>query len=384
MGVFGQYDSEEHCLRVQKAEGKPPLVAKQVCDAIGKKVEEFKKDASFQYLANIEVYGAAGERKAKIFLINDEINANKWGVTRKAMEKGVKTIIGKPLIGPPSKGHEATLTVGNFISAEFDGDTAFGIAKISKEEHFRKIESGEWKFVSPEVAATCDIREGGQGESILPCFSFRHVAFVENPAYGNEAQVVKSFIGTKTFMAGLESILVNKEVKTDILNRSHMTECDKIKLELENKTREFKAELLKRSDEIKELKTSIKSAETKSEKVIKSAETKIPEAVTNTIKELTDKLAVRDLADLNVLRAEVVELRGTINTVSDAEKEVINKYSADTLKAIKETLESTKKILDTRPPTTGPKVPLYGAGKDSKPTFNTMSAMLGLNNEVYR
>ena len=41
----------------------------------------------------------------KFFLLDSSVNLNQWGVTRKAMLKGLKTFIGKPFVLTPDFGH---------------------------------------------------------------------------------------------------------------------------------------------------------------------------------------------------------------------------------------------------------------------------------------
>ena len=382
MGKFGQYDSKEHCLKSLKADGVPLDAAQQVCDAITKKLKSFEKKGSFQYIATLK---AEGERKAKIFLINDEVNLNKWGVTREAMTKGIKTVIGKPLIGPPNKGHDGK-EVAKFISAGIEGDTGFGIVQFSDDNAWNKVRAGEWKYVSPEVSASCGIRESGQGDSILPCFNFEHVAMVNEPAYGTQdAKIVKSFIGVKSFAAGLESVLVNKEVKSVDLGRNHMNECEKITAELTDK---FTAELKGQKEIIEGLNEKLKASTKKIEEIIPKKKVEasiIPKEIEDKLKVLIDYKAATEKANIDTLRAEVLVLAGEINTVSKTEEAAINTYNADTLQAVKNALQVAKNTLDTRPTLSGPKVNVFGASdKNSKIDFGTFHAITKLGGGMYR
>tara|TARA_Y100000310_G_scaffold185703_1_gene185776 strand:- start:1380 stop:2489 length:1110 start_codon:yes stop_codon:yes gene_type:complete len=362
---FGPFKDFDDCKKSQIKDGKPEDVANDICGEMQKKLKTF--ESSFQYAASIEPLKGETGRKAKIFLINEEVNENDWGVTKQSLKDGVKTIIGKPLLGPPNLGHEATLTVGDFISAQFEGNTAYGIANITNNNAWENIKKGEWRYVSPEVVASCGVKTNKAGENILPCFEFRHVAFVNEPAYGTqEAKVMDSYIGAKSFAAGLKKILVNKEVNKNN-NENSMNDCEKITKELTDK---FTGELKSKNEQITKLQAEIKKTQTKTQE--------IPETVLNQLKTLEAFKANVEKEKITTLRNEVIALRGGIKELSETERTDISKYDADTLTAVKSALTVAKSTLDLRPETTGPKVPIYGAGKDDKVTFRTLKRITGI------
>jgi len=189
-----EYHDEERCAKIAWA-----AVKKQY----HKVDDEWVRNAafSFDYQAALEIYDPA-KHLAKILVIDTTINANKWQVSDEGLERALKSLIGKPLIAYPD--HSGQVSIGNFIDAQKLDGIAVGIAEITDLDAWHRIQSGEWRFVSPSIFAW-DITEQGD-ITVLKDFAFDHVAFVPQGAYPN-TQVLSTFAGQesslRTFSAAL-------------------------------------------------------------------------------------------------------------------------------------------------------------------------------------
>jgi len=161
-----------------------------------------KGPRTLNYDASFNAYEEDDKHFVKVFAIDDEVfNKNKWAITRESLERNLRSLIGRPLLGPPEAGHgpdpendeavkqfEEDHKIGEFISVGSNG-VAWGIADIANPNVWTKIKSGEWKWVSPQIKVDPNaIKKTNQGDVVLD-FNFSHVAFVTEPAYGGKAGV---------------------------------------------------------------------------------------------------------------------------------------------------------------------------------------------------
>jgi len=147
----------------------------------------------FSYFAAFKLEERNGKRYAQIYVIDSSVNRNKWQVTPKARAKALETLLNAPLLGPPELGHKATKKVGRFVDFLSNSYTA-GLAEITDDEAWEKMESGEWTAISPQIIAY-DITEQN-GIEVIDDFVFDHVVFVEKAAYPR-AQVKELCEGTE-------------------------------------------------------------------------------------------------------------------------------------------------------------------------------------------
>ena len=180
---------------------------------------------SANYTAKFEPFERDDKKFVKVFAIDeDTFNRNRWGVTREAMLKALDTLIGKPLLGPPSAGHgpitdddavlskfEAEHTIGRFVDVGSNG-VAYGIAEITKPEAcWEDIKSGKWKWVSPQIQVDKADIERTQAGDMVHGFRFRHITFVAEPAYGGQAGLKGTCEAGKlqecTFAAALDKVI---------------------------------------------------------------------------------------------------------------------------------------------------------------------------------
>lgn len=371
---FGPFKDFDDCVKSFMDKGDPEEVAGRKCSAIKDRLEGLKSKGknkkadltSFSYEAGIEVFDAE-KHLAKVWLIDPSINENDWGVTKESISKYANTVIGKPLIGPPKEGHEGTDDYGKFIETQVNG-TAFGIVNVTDDNAWKKLQAGEWKYVSPEVVPTCDISRKG-GADILNCFRFNHVALVEEPAFGPKARVKDTFIADKprSFWASLKaySSKVNKGVVCPTCNVEIMSECDE-------KEKTLKAEIEKKDAVILKFKAEDEKRNAEKQKTTNPPETP------NLSKEL-DSLrkwrAEKETEERNSLAEDVIKLQGSLRKLEAGEEDGIRKMSIDTLKTLRATLTPIKTVWDTRPSVTP--TPRYGytaETKDTKPVdFNTIA-----------
>ena len=188
---------------------------------------------SFDYMASLEVHDPT-RHLAKIMVIDTTKNKNMWQVTDEALKKALGTLVGKPLIAYPD--HTGTVEVGYFTDAYAPNGYAVGVAEITNTDAWKKIENGEWRFVSPQVFAYNISKVNGV--DLLKDFAFNHVAFVPMGAYPR-AQVLETFSGKesslRSFSAALTEKLeeINKGEKLKMSENAHDKELAEAKATIE-------------------------------------------------------------------------------------------------------------------------------------------------------
>ncbi len=134
----------------------------------------------------------------KSFLIDDSINANRWGVSRDAIIKNIRSAIGKPFIidfntfsHPNAESIEQLLKeqekyrVGTIIDVNYSNGYAWFIAEIFDAKAIKAIRDGIVRFVSPSIIVNeKDIVIDQDGNEIVKSFTVAHVAGVKDPAFG--------------------------------------------------------------------------------------------------------------------------------------------------------------------------------------------------------
>ncbi len=218
-------DDEERlaaCTRIvgaQKKEAPPKEEPADPAKEAGRKIMIY--DASYQ------AFTKGDKRFIKLFALDDNIiNENKWGVTKRAINENLATIIGVPLLGPPEAGHgpdepraaalfEKQHEVGRFTEFGMNG-TAWGIAEFTgSDRQWTEVSAGKWKYVSPKVmVGDSNIRHTSKGD-VLKQFSFRHVAFVGSPAFPSKDARVLGLceapdVGSCSFAAAVERLYLNE------------------------------------------------------------------------------------------------------------------------------------------------------------------------------
>lgn len=147
----------------------------------------------------------AANKKAVFYLMNTSRNRNRWGVTQKALDEALPSLLKKPLgMGKDYKpGHFAddqSMNVGLFSAFENKGNYALGTVEITDDKALAMLEAGELGPISSVILPYYDVCSacGGVLEADWenhPCiaqnkafsevqsFEFHRFDFVDVPAY---------------------------------------------------------------------------------------------------------------------------------------------------------------------------------------------------------
>ena len=146
------------------------------------------------------------ENLATFYLMNTTVNRNGWGVSDKALEEALPTILRKPIgCGPDYRidGHyfDEAMDVGTFVRSDKPDGYALGTAEIRDAKVWEHLVSGEWGPVSVVILSyreTCS-RCGEEltyvedpfshgciadrlGYVLVESFVFERVDFIDVPA----------------------------------------------------------------------------------------------------------------------------------------------------------------------------------------------------------
>jgi len=141
----------------------------------------------FSYHAEIEPFEVRdrhlGKRRfVKVFLIDNTMNRERWGVTSEATKKALASLTRLSLLGPPEIAHGAgSYKVGDYRSHESNG-VAYALFEIIDDEAWEKIQSREWRHVSPKITAH-EIWFLPGGRDLITDYTFDHLAFCNFPSY---------------------------------------------------------------------------------------------------------------------------------------------------------------------------------------------------------
>ena len=142
-----------------------------------------------------------GDRQARFYLLDTQLNRNNWRVTEKALREALPDLRGKPLGCIP--GYRVNhvhkpLIVGSWLEGFMVDGHAEASAKISDDTAWRNLVSGQWGPVSVVINASlvsCSLCGGdvtdlpdshilrGEAHDIVEEFRFIRVDFVSEPVY---------------------------------------------------------------------------------------------------------------------------------------------------------------------------------------------------------
>jgi hypothetical protein len=125
-------------------------------------------------------------KKAVFYLMNTSRNRNRWGVTQKALDEALPSLLKKPLgMGKEYKlGHfpdEESINVGFFSAFENKGNYALGTVDITDDKALEMLEAGELGPISSVILPyydTCSVC----GE-VLDANWENHACIAENKAF---------------------------------------------------------------------------------------------------------------------------------------------------------------------------------------------------------
>ncbi len=147
----------------------------------------------------------AANKKAVFYLMNTSRNRNRWGVTQKALDEALPSLLKKPLgMGKDYKlGHfpdEESMNVGLFSAFENKGNYALGTVDITDDKVLAMLEAGELGPISSVILPyydTCSVCgevldanwenhpciAENKAFSEVQSFEFHRFDFVDVPAY---------------------------------------------------------------------------------------------------------------------------------------------------------------------------------------------------------
>ena len=138
---------------------------------------------SLQYVVKAEAVREDGKLFTLIEVIDESKCENNWRINPAGKPRALESLMTTPLLGPPELGHDAIDVVGRPYDFESNYTTRvlYGIPRI---EDWQRIDSGEWKFVSPHLTFLKSHYDE-DGTLVIDEWRWDHTAFVENPAFPN-------------------------------------------------------------------------------------------------------------------------------------------------------------------------------------------------------
>jgi hypothetical protein len=159
-----------------------------------------------RFLASVHSVETGEERRlATFYIMNTSVNLNGWGVSDKALEEALPTILRKPLGCGPGYRVDAhypePMHVGRFVRSEKPDGYALGVAEITDQRVWGHLVSGEWGPISVVIHSyreTCsgclrdltgepdpfshDCIADGDAYLIIESFVFERADFIDSPA----------------------------------------------------------------------------------------------------------------------------------------------------------------------------------------------------------
>jgi len=134
------------------------------------------------------------ERLATFYLMNTTVNRNGWGVTDKALEEAMPTILRKPLGCGPGYRIDAhypdPMRLGRFVFAEKPDGYGLGTAEITDDNAWTRLTEGEWGPVSVVILSYRDTCSGCGEDLTRVEDPFSHGCIARREAY----LLVESFV----------------------------------------------------------------------------------------------------------------------------------------------------------------------------------------------
>lgn len=126
-------------------------------------------------------------RQAVFYLMNTTPNLNRWGVSDKALEEALPTILRKPLgCGPDHKidrHYPDAVKVGGFTHSTKPNGYALGTAEITDETTWTKLTDGEWGPISVIIQSFLERCSKCHIDLTHTDDPFNHECIRENDAY---------------------------------------------------------------------------------------------------------------------------------------------------------------------------------------------------------
>ena len=191
--------------------------------------------AAFEPFEVFEEFNGVPGTYIKSFLISDVINLNKWQATHEANIANLDTFMGRPgihYINPENGKRDHTgattfekslqlqelyraasiIAVGSDISTKKN----WQMSRMVDDDVAEKIKSGDIKFISPSIwpdEDAVEIIKETDGSTVERVHAYRglHYAFVDEPAYGIDAEI-KAFCDGTTKACQIELARFNASI----------------------------------------------------------------------------------------------------------------------------------------------------------------------------
>jgi len=252
--------------------------------------------AALQEFDVFEEFNGEKGKYLKSFLISDKVNLNDWQATHEANIMNLDDAIGRPGIhyinAEGKRDHTGATTkkkslqiqelyrAASILAVGSDMATRrmWQVSKIINNKVAKLIEAGEIKFISPSIwpkenAVELIPKTDGGETSIVHDYDWLHYAFVDEPAYGDEASIKSFCDGTSKdcmlelskFNASISEIepLVEHKIKIPDTSKKSQNTSDKTNSN-NSKTMATEEELQK---QLQESKKALKAAEEELQKL---------------------------------------------------------------------------------------------------------------------
>ena len=346
--------------------------------------------AAFESFDIFEEFNGVPGTYIKSFLISDIINLNKWQATHEANISNLSSFLGRPGIhyinpedgkrdhtGAPSFDQSLQLQelyrVANIISVGSDIATRknWQVSKMMDESVTAKIKSGEIKWISPSIwpePNSVETIEQTDGTTIDVVHDYKglHYAFVDEPAYGDDADI-KSFCDGTTkacqlelakFNAAIDNVepLTEHPIKlpkrkdssntkwntsdnSNTSNRETMTTVEELQKELEDTKKALKAT----EEELKKEQEARKATEEETEKKDQEARKATDEEMKKDDEEKTALKARIEFLEKVPVVNEIIQSHLSAKLItSDKESEFRASLEKESIEQLKARLETSK------------------------------------------
>lgn len=301
---------------------------------------------------------------ATFYLMNTSPNRLGWGVTDKALEDALPTLLKQKMTigcGPDYKTdrhYEHPIPVGKWVSFNKPNGYALATAEITDLLALRNLKSGKWGPISVVIESYKETSENG--DDVVESFTFKTVDFVDVPAFPQAGFLNFAGLRGLTVVNPIELCASFYESQStgqapgspgSNLNPTESEKkLTKEKIEqLQNEIKELEASMKTLTDDMKTLtddKKTLTAANTDLEEKVKTLENpdENPDIapLKEEIKTLTEKLAGIEAEKHQDLLTACVEARfkAGLSTDKAADSEALKDFSDEMLKF--NTLEAGK------------------------------------------
>jgi len=347
-----QDDFGDRCMHAIGGEYEDKKQAYAICMD---KYRDYKKKASGNegvtekiFLATMHSIRTGDEKNlATFYLMNTSPNRLKWGVTDKALEEALPTLLGQIIgCGPDyaTDGHYSNpIPVGKWVSFNKPDGYALATAEITDDIALSKLKRGEWGPISVVIDSYRDRPE--KDNQVVESFKFKRVDFVDVPAFPQAGFINFAGLPEEVVFTSLEMCASFYESQSKQGQAAGSLGQDP---ESRRKKRKMSEELEALKQSFETLKTDYETLKAANE----SAKTE-NEGLKGRVKSMEEK------RHLEVLTA-AIDARKKAGLSADNEAEKLTKYSDEVLILLTGEAERVAEKLEAAKPR-GPKMRYDGA-----------------------